>query len=130
MTLMPSEHSEDADHSDAIRGLGSRKNFIPRNDSFTCEACGVVVPPAPETFRNHCPECLTSKHVDSALPGDRAAVCGGLMPTIRIEGTDPDNLDLIQECLHCGKTAHNRTSPDDNRQVVMHRLTSQAHGLE
>lgn len=91
-----------------------RKNFIPRNDGFICEACGHEIPPARGTFRNHCPHCLTSKHVDQNLPGDRVAACHGLMPTIRYEGTDPDKLDLIQRCNRCGKEHRNRTAPDDN----------------
>jgi hypothetical protein len=95
-----------------------RKNFIPRNDGFSCEQCGADVPPAQGTFRNHCPHCLTSKHVDDALPGDRAAACGGLMPTVGYEGTDPDKLDLIQECEACGKRHRNRLAPDDTKEKL------------
>ncbi len=57
-----------------------------------------------------------SKHVDGPVPGDRAATCQGLMPTIAIEGTNPDQLDLVQECTRCGHTQHNRTAPDDQWQ--------------
>lgn len=91
-----------------------RKNFIPRNDGFTCEACDATVPPAQGTFRNHCPACLTSKHVDGAIPGDRANVCHGLMPTVSYTGTDPEKLDLIQQCDICQQQSLNRTAPDDN----------------
>lgn len=90
------------------------KNFIPRNDAFQCEVCGKDVLPARGTFRNHCPHCLISKHVDDTTPGDRASRCHGLMPTVRCEGVDPDKLDLIQECQHCGRQMRNRTAPDDN----------------
>ncbi|MEK7557331.1 MAG: RNHCP domain-containing protein [Patescibacteria group bacterium] len=79
-----------------------RKNFIPINEGFTCESCHAQVGPAKGTFRNHCPQCLTSKHVDDALPGDRASTCGGCMKLVRIEGTDPDNLDLIHQCVAWG----------------------------
>lgn len=95
------------------------KNFIPRNDGFTCQACGISVPPARGTFRNHCPACLASKHVDDILPGDRAAACGGAMVVIRVEGTDPDHLDLIHQCETCGKISRNRTTSDDNRDVIL-----------
>jgi hypothetical protein len=91
-----------------------RKNFIPRNDGFDCEVCDEEVPPAPGTFRNHCPACLTSKHVDQEIPGDRASDCYGVMPTIRYVGTDPEKLDLIQKCTICYKESVNRTAPDDN----------------
>ncbi|MFH1354187.1 MAG: RNHCP domain-containing protein [bacterium] len=95
-----------------------RKNFIPRNDAFVCERCGKKVVPASGTFRNHCPFCLTSKHVDKYLPGDRLSICGGLMPVIRYEGTDPDKLELIQQCKKCGRVRRNRTAPDDNKQLL------------
>jgi len=91
-----------------------RKNFIPRNEGFICKQCNSSVPPASGTFRNHCPQCLASKHVDDTVPGDRQAVCGGLMPIIRYEGTDPAKLDLIHQCQTCGKLSRNRTAPDDN----------------
>lgn len=105
-------------HWDLVIGNSVRKNFIPINDSFTCEACGCEVPPARGTFRNHCPACLTSKHVDSVLPGDRAETCGGLMPTVAYEGTDPDKLDLIQICQRCGTRRRNRTAPDDTLETL------------
>jgi predicted RNA-binding Zn-ribbon protein involved in translation (DUF1610 family) len=92
--------------------------MIPRNDGFTCEACGFVVPPAQGTFRNHCPNCLTAKHVDDATPGDRTSTCHGLMPVISIEGTDPDKLDLVQRCQKCGKIMRNKTARDDNKEAI------------
>ena len=91
-----------------------RKNFIPRNEGFKCEACNKTIPPARGTFRNHCPVCLTSKHVDGAIPGDRANTCHGLMPTVGYTGTDPSRLDLIQECDTCQQQSKNRTAPDDD----------------
>lgn len=87
--------------------------MIAKNDPFICEVCHYTVPPAQGTFRNHCPQCLTSKHVDGPVPGDRAATCRGLMPAITIEGTNPNQLDLVQECERCGHTKRNRTAPDD-----------------
>ena len=52
----------------------------PCNDSFTCKVCGrlVVAAGAGSSHRNHCPNCLSSLHVDEE-PGDRAADCGGIM---------------------------------------------------
>lgn len=96
-----------------------RTNFIPRNEGFTCEACAIEVPPARGTFRNHCPACLTSKHVDDMIPGDRTATCGGLMPTVTIEGSDPDTLDLVQKCLTCSIVRRNRAAADDNREAIL-----------
>lgn len=44
------------------------------DDTFTCKHCGRVVVPvgAGTQHRNHCPNCLTSLHLDNE-PGDRAA---------------------------------------------------------
>lgn len=101
----------------------SRRNFIPRNDSFLCEACDSQVPPASGTFRNHCPHCLTGKHVDKAIPGDRASSCHGLMPTISYRGTDPDRLQLIQQCQSCDKIHANKLAPDDNRNLLFSQFS-------
>ena len=49
----------------------------PCRDSFTCKVCGrlVVADAAGSAHRNHCPNCLSSLHVDEE-PGDRASDCG------------------------------------------------------
>jgi len=95
-----------------------RFNFIPRNEGFSCERCTAVVAPSHRTFRNHCPRCLTSKHVDDVTPGDRAALCRGLMNAVAIEGTDPDALDIIHACTVCSKISRNRAAPDDDREAL------------
>ena len=50
------------------------------SDSFTCKVCGRLVVPtgAGSDHRNHCPNCLSSLHLDIE-PGDREADCGGIM---------------------------------------------------
>ena len=50
------------------------------NDTFSCRVCDRLVFPTPTggDHRNHCPNCLSSLHVDQE-PGDRAADCGGIM---------------------------------------------------
>ena len=54
-------------------------------DSFTCRVCGrpVVSAGAGSGHRNHCPNCLSSLHVDDE-PGDRAADCGGIMEPVAV----------------------------------------------
>lgn len=96
--------------------------FIPKNEGFICDICQTDVPSASGTFRNHCPNCLISKHVDDATPGDRAATCGGLMPAMAAEGSDPDNLNLVHRCQKCGKTMRNRTASDDNKETIFHLM--------
>lgn len=98
------------------------RNFIPINEGFTCESCGKKIPPAQSTFRNHCPFCLTSKHVDAHIPGDRKSPCKGLMLAVAYEGTDPDKLDLIHKCEKCGKTIRNKIAPDDDIKSIL-RIT-------
>ncbi|MEX1112439.1 MAG: RNHCP domain-containing protein [Candidatus Andersenbacteria bacterium] len=98
--------------------MDRRTNFIPRNEGFVCEQCQASVPPASGTFRNHCPECLASKHVDRDVPGDRLNPCQGLMPAAGVEGTDPDSLDIIHCCKVCGYQKRNRIAPDDNREQI------------
>lgn len=105
-----------------------RKNFIPRNDSFTCQVCSYFVDSAQGTFRNHCSHCLTSKHVDSVIPGDRASVCHGLMIPVEIEGTNPDDLVIIHECERCGKVSRNTIARDDNRRTLFNMIRKQAGG--
>ncbi|MCH8748367.1 RNHCP domain-containing protein [Patescibacteria group bacterium] len=91
---------------------------MPLNEGFICGQCQANVPPAKSTYRNHCPKCLTSKHVDQDLPGDRLATCLGFMPTIGYEGTDPDKLDLVQQCTQCHLTKRNRLAPDDDHNIL------------
>ena len=55
------------------------------NDSFTCKVCGRLCTPqnAGSDHRNHCPNCLSSLHVDLE-PGDRASDCGGIMDPVAV----------------------------------------------
>ncbi len=92
--------------------------FITINEGFVCEACGATVPPAKSTCRNHCTQCLTSKHVDDSIPGDRASDCLGIMNAISVEGSNPDTLDLIHQCATCKKIQRNKVALDDNRDAI------------
>ena len=55
------------------------------HDSFTCKVCDRLCTPqnAGSDHRNHCPNCLSSLHVDIE-PGDRASDCGGIMEPIAV----------------------------------------------
>lgn len=63
---------------------GYYKNH-PFNDMFTCKNCGWLVMPegAGSDHRNHCPNCLSSLHVDIE-PGDRRSDCGGIMEPVAV----------------------------------------------
>jgi hypothetical protein len=94
------------------------------NHGFTCAHCGAAVSPAPETARNHCPQCLWSLHVDSIKPGDRASPCGGQMRPAAIFQKHGDWV-VIHSCELCGHEHPNRLAPDDNFETVIELSATQ-----
>ena len=58
------------------------RNFQRNIENFKCAKCGRVV--EGNGYTNHCPECLTSRHVD-VNPGDRSSECGGIMEAVGAE---------------------------------------------
>ena len=78
------------------------------NAGFTCDNCGSeVLPLTNGSYRNHCPFCLYSKHVD-IIPGDRRAMCGGIMKPVRLVYKPGKGYQLIHKCLKCGSEGTNR----------------------
>jgi DNA-directed RNA polymerase subunit RPC12/RpoP len=84
------------------------------NEGFRCEKCGKTNPRAQKTCRNHCTECLFSKHVDKNIPGDRESACMGLMEPVRIGYNSKKGFLITHVCMKCGKEAVNKSAPDDN----------------
>ncbi|MCJ7841455.1 RNHCP domain-containing protein [Lederbergia sp. NSJ-179] len=79
---------------------------------FQCEHCGSQVAPLTNgSFRNHCPYCLYSKHLDNTL-GDRTSHCGGLMKPIGIDYSGKKGYQIIQRCKKCGKISRNKMAVD------------------
>jgi hypothetical protein len=97
--------------------VSQRKNFVGRtNHGFVCEHCGVnVLPLAGGGFRNHCPQCLWSKHVDG-VPGDRESACEGLMEPVQIEADAKRVWIIVHRCVRCGLVRRNRAALNDPRQ--------------
>lgn len=89
-------------------------------DSFTCKECGrlVVSDGAGSSHRNHCPNCLTSKHLDIE-PGDREADCGGAMEAICVWVRKNGEWAIIHRCKICGHLSSNRVAADDNPLKLM-----------
>ncbi len=87
--------------------------FTYNNSAFTCESCGKAVPPNQIGCRNHCPFCLTSKHVD-LYPGDRKNPCKGLMEAIGYELSGKKGLVLIFKCKRCGEITKNVATLEDS----------------
>ncbi|MDU4785837.1 MAG: RNHCP domain-containing protein [Butyricicoccus sp.] len=90
------------------------------DDSFICRVCGRPVVPAGagSDHRNHCPNCLSSLHVDDE-PGDRAADCGGIMDAIGVWVRKNGEWAVIHRCRRCGVLHSNRVAADDNPMKLM-----------
>jgi hypothetical protein len=89
--------------------------------SFRCGRCQLDVPErAPGTaHRNHCPNCLWSRHVDDDTPGDRESDCGSLMEPIGITVRGSGEWVLVHRCAGCDVINLNRTAGDDNPLVLL-----------
>ena len=92
----------------------------PCNDVFRCKVCAREVIPenAGSAHRNHCPNCLSSLHVDIE-PGDRASACGGVMEPVAVWVRKGGEWAVIHRCTRCGVLHSNRTAADDNPMKLM-----------
>jgi hypothetical protein len=83
------------------------------NTGFTCVNCRFEVAPlANGSYRNHCPSCLHSLHVD-VFPGDRASDCGGLLVPVAVEQSAKKGWTIVHRCRRCGALRRNRAALDD-----------------
>lgn len=89
------------------------------NTGFRCGHCSADVPPVTDGhYRNHCPRCLWSRHVD-VKPGDRACRCHGLMEPIGlVDKGGNKGWQIAHRCTVCGRHQPNRVvregeTPDD-----------------
>ncbi len=95
--------------------------FIARNEGFTCGNCQRQVEPIVYggSYRNHCPFCLVSKHVDTGVPGDRANECLGLMDPVGVFSRRTGEFVLVQKCRRCGFERFNRVAGDDDFEMIL-----------
>lgn len=98
------------------------RRFIHRNDSFICLVCSSEVGPLKGSCRNHCPECLSSRHVD-INPGDRLNTCQSIMRPVQII-MKGDKQILIHECVECEHLQRNIVAPDDNLEKILEVIRS------
>jgi hypothetical protein len=88
------------------------------NTGFACVHCAAPVPANTDGhYRNHCPYCLWSLHVDE-LPGDRASECRQPMEPIGLVEKSGKGWQVVHRCTACGHRQPNRLvrdgeSPDD-----------------
>lgn len=92
------------------------------NTGFTCAHCAYVVKPLTNgSYRNHCPACLWSLHVDRA-PGDRASACRGLMRPIGLRRRH-SRWQVLHQCDRCGAERVNRVADSgeqpDNFEAIL-----------
>lgn len=88
-----------------------------RDEDFICEYCRKNVEKANYTARDHCPYCLTSKHVD-ICPGDRKNNCHGLLIPVGIEKFK-DTYKIIYKCDKCNEMHKNIVIKDDNMDKII-----------
>jgi hypothetical protein len=83
---------------------------------FKCGRCRAFVGPTVSggRHRNHCPYCLTSRHVDLKRPGDRSSPCRALMPAIGVAYRGNGEQMVVHRCNGCGIARQNRVAADDN----------------
>lgn len=87
----------------------SRRN---ENTGFDCLNCGkAVVAVSNGGYRNHCPFCLCSRHVD-LRPGDRAAECKAVMDPIGWRDKNGKGWQIEFACRGCGARSVNRVAQD------------------
>ncbi|TQS74972.1 RNHCP domain-containing protein [Ornithinibacillus gellani] len=80
------------------------------NTAFQCEHCDQhVLPLTNGSYRNHCPFCLYSKHLDNQ-PGDRSNNCKGLMEPIGLDYSNKKGYQIIHQCQTCGEIKKNKAA--------------------
>ena len=93
-----------------------KKNFIRKNEDFTCNNCMAYV--KGNGYTNHCPKCLCSKHVDLNIPGDRMSSCNGIMKPINLEIKNNEYI-ITHKCIKCNRIKKNTVSKDDNFEALL-----------
>ena len=92
-----------------------------RQASFRCGHCRLDVPTdaVGTAHRNHCPNCLWSRHVDDDRPGDRDADCGAFMEPIAITVRGDGEWVLVHRCRACDEIHLNRSAGDDSPLILL-----------
>ena len=102
------------------------QRFRPRmraneRNPFKCGRCRAFIGPTISggRHRNHCPFCLTSRHVDLRRPGDRSSPCRALMPAIGVAYRPDGEQMVIHRCNGCGIERQNRIAADDDPAALL-----------
>lgn len=111
------ERSRQTDWADATHLHRSpKRRLADGSERFKCGHCRAFIGPTVSggRHRNHCPLCLTSRHVDDRRPGDRASACRSLMTPIGTFFRPKGEQVVLHCCRGCGLERHNRIAADDN----------------
>ena len=100
------------------------RKFTKIDEPFICENCQKEIPTLGYTCRDHCKDCLCSKHVD-INPGDREETCHGLLEPIRVELDSKKGYVIIYRCKKCGAIRKNKAAEDDNMDLIIELTTKQ-----
>ena len=108
-TVPPNSHRTRRQHD--LRGS---------DDGFRCRYCSKPVQGFADgtQHRNHCPYCLWSLHIDNE-PGDRVALCQGLMEPVAVWVRRKGEWALVHRCETCGSLKSNRIAGDDNQFALL-----------
>ena len=126
------QRRERTDEAERKRTGLTRPPRTEADQAFKCGHCKQFIG-APLTggrHRNHCPNCLWSRHVDDTRPGDRKSDCHALMEPAGILSRRNGEQVIIHRCLGCGKEDPNRIAADDNPLLLMRLMPVSAPGLE
>ncbi|WP_307851303.1 RNHCP domain-containing protein [Nocardiopsis sp. MG754419] len=88
--------------------------------NFTCLLCGLTVSPREPDGdeRDHCPSCLTSRHVHDQHDGG-ATDCEGRMTPLSIVVSSDGRWRLVHRCARCDELSESGVTTDDNPLVLM-----------
>lgn len=92
------------------------------NTPFICIGCKKSVLPLQNgSYRNHCPFCLISIHIDNK-PGDRKSLCKGLMEPYKLIKSNK-GWQIIHRCKKCAhekanKVAEGLIQPDNWDKII------------
>ena len=82
------------------------------NTGFICLNCNKMIEKLTNgSYRNHCPFCLYSLHVD-LRPGDRLNTCQGLMAPVGVVYKAKKGWQIVHSCLKCRKKSVNKVAVD------------------
>lgn len=85
-----------------------------KNTHFNCVDCGQYVMPLQNgSYRNHCPFCLSSLHVDEVIPGDRKSGCLGVMKACGLKFNGKKGWQIVHKCTKCGEKKVNKAAEGD-----------------